>query len=761
MPGYDDPKADVLLLVKAWLERKQRGRWLMVVDNADDMQLLFGGPADSSSGWASSASSHAGKLERYIPECTHGHVFITTRNKQAGLSLAKGNNPIEVEQMDGTESEKLLRTKLKKYPTSGELSTLSSRLEYLPLALVQAAAFIEANTIPISGYLRLLDKSDQHLVDLLGEEFETVGRNWETPRAVAETWILSFEQIQRQNGFAGELLSLMSLFDRQAIPLEFLSHHSKQQGQEQRGEIQLTKALGVLKAFCFVVEDKDRRFDMHRLVQLVTQMWLDRKGTMGQFAEQAVTVVSQAYPYGSYENRALCSALLPHVHAVLRLMSTGTKDEKLARASLLHCGGGFFSYQGQWNEAEKFQLQARGLRREVLGEEHPSTLTSMNNLASTYRDQGRWKEAESLGVQVIETRKRVLGEEHPDTLTSMANLASTYRDQGRWKEAESLGVQVMERRKRVLGEEHPSTLTSMNNLASTYQNQGRWKEAESLGVQVMETFKRVLGEEHPSTLTSIANLASTCQNQGRWKEAESQEVQVIETFKRVLGEEHPSTLTSMNNLASTYQNQGRWKEAESLLVHVMETFKKVLGEEHPSTLTSMNNLASTYRDQGGWKEAESLKVQVMETRKRVLGEEHPSTLTSMANLASTYRNQGRWKEAESLLVYVIETFKRVLGEEHPSTLTSTANLASTYRNQGRWKEAESLNVQVIETFKRVLGEEHPDTLTSMANLASTYRNQGRWKEAESLEAQVMERRKRVLGEEHPSTLTSMANLAHT
>ena len=48
----------------------------------------------------------------------------------------------------------------------------------------------------------------------------------------------------------------------------------------------------------------------------------------------------------------------------------------------------------------------------------------------------------------METRKRVLGQEHPDTLTSMANLASTYRSQGRWKEAEELEVQVMEARKR-------------------------------------------------------------------------------------------------------------------------------------------------------------------------------------------------------------------------------------------------------------------------------------------------------------------------
>ena len=112
-------------------------------------------------------------------------------------------------------------------------------------------------------------------------------------------------------------------------------------------------------------------------------------------------------------------------------------------------------------------------------------------------------------LQVMETSKRILGEEHPDTLTSMANLASTYRNQGRWKEAEELEVQVMDVRKRVLGEEHPDTLTNMANLASTYQNQGRWKEAEELKVQVMEIRKRVLGEEHTPRRLDLSGVLPT------------------------------------------------------------------------------------------------------------------------------------------------------------------------------------------------------------------------------------------------------------
>ena len=61
-----------------------------------------------------------------------------------------------------------------------------------------------------------------------------------------------------------------------------------------------------------------------------------------------------------------------------------------------------------------------------------------------------WKEAEVLEVVVMEKRKNLLGEEHLDTLTSIANLACIYREQDRWKEAEALEVVVMEKRTHVL-----------------------------------------------------------------------------------------------------------------------------------------------------------------------------------------------------------------------------------------------------------------------------------------------------------------------
>ena len=57
-----------------------------------------------------------------------------------------------------------------------------------------------------------------------------------------------------------------------------------------------------------------------------------------------------------------------------------------------------------------------------------------------YKLRGQWDAAKELEVQVMETRKKKLGADHPYTLTSMANLASTYYNQGWWDAAEELEV---------------------------------------------------------------------------------------------------------------------------------------------------------------------------------------------------------------------------------------------------------------------------------------------------------------------------------
>ena len=280
-----------------------------------------------------------------------------------------------------------------------------------------------------------------------------------------------------------------------------------------RSPIRLSKAIQAVQRLSLAactLEGSERIIRIHDLVQLLLRSKLMADAERGQWLEAAIRVVCVAFETigdrRSPRNWSRCGQFVSHIESLEafaeqhRLTNTGLLDASTWAAIYLDAYG-LYRKAANWNERIWDQ------KKIILGEEHPSTLSSMANLASTYRNQGRWKEAEELEVRVMETRKRVLGEEYPDTLTSMANLAAIYRNQGRWKEAEELEVRVMETTKRVLGEEHPDTLSSINNFAFALKDKGEDKKAITLMEECVRKRKQVLGQDHPFTKESEDTLS--------------------------------------------------------------------------------------------------------------------------------------------------------------------------------------------------------------------------------------------------------------
>ena len=274
---------------------------------------------------------------------------------------------------------------------------------------------------------------------------------------------------------------------------------------------------------------------------------------------------------------------------------------------------------------------------EVLGEGHPDTLASRNNLAVAYESAGRLGEAIPLFEEVLADRVRVLGDDHPDTLTSRGNLAAAYYSAGRVGEAIALFEEVLADRVRVLGEDHPDTLVSRNNLAYAYESAGRLGEAITLYEQVLADRVRVLGADHPDTLVSRNNLAGAYESAGRLGEAIPLYEGVLADTRRVLGADHPDTLAFRNNLAYAYESAGRLGEAIPLFEGVFADRRRVLGADHPDTLTSRNNLAGAYRAAGRHHEAITLFKDTLEVCEEVLSPGHPLTTRVRKSLETLER----------------------------------------------------------------------------------------------------------------------------
>ncbi|OAL56170.1 TPR-like protein [Pyrenochaeta sp. DS3sAY3a] len=618
LEGRDDRQTDIFMLVHNWLRNEKHGRWLLVLDNADDAEALTLPAATAAATQAGSRDDiHPRSILSHLPWSKNGSVLVTSRTKSVARQLVEEDDILAVQPMEMATGTELLHKKLGAEVDKSGVADLAAALDFMPLALVQAAAYIRqrAPRCSVQRYLEEFRKSDRKRTGLLDYDGGHLRRDREANNSILLTWQISFDYILQARPSAADLLSLMSFFDRQGIPEVLLRRGSRNvanvnsvSDSEASIDDRIEEDTGfeedilMLRNYSFIKTTAETTtFEMHRLVQLATRKWLEEHGQLETWKQQSISSLCSVFPTGEHENWTECQALFPHAKSALS-QPPQSQESRQQWAFLLYNAAWYAWQKGNISDADQFSLKSREARRKILGPEHVDTLSSiaMSGIAASLA--GRWKEAEELEVQVMETSVRVLGEEHPSTLMSIGNLASTYRNQGRWKEAEELEVQVMETRKRVVGEEHPDTLTSIGNLAST-----------------------VLGEEHPDTLTSIANLASTYWNQGRWKEAEELFVQVMETRMRVLGEEHPDTLTSIANLASTYMTQGRWKEAEAMTRKTLAQREKVLGPQHPDTLMSVYSLAYLLAKQRFYIESSTLYERACAGYDTKLGEDHPTT----------------------------------------------------------------------------------------------------------------------------------------
>jgi tetratricopeptide (TPR) repeat protein len=343
--------------------------------------------------------------------------------------------------------------------------------------------------------------------------------------------------------------------------------------------------------------------------------------------------------------------------------------------------------RGQYAPALELEQKSLALLREILGEDHPDTATSYNNLAATLFAQGKHVEAEAMLRRALAIELKALGEDHPDTGISYNNLAAILLDQGKYPEAEVLVRRTLANKLKTLGEGHPSTADSYNNLAVTLQKQGKDAEAEAMHRRDLAIKLKTLDEGHPSTANSYNNLALTLRVQGKDAEAETMHRRAVAINLKVLGEAHPSTANSYNNLALALSAQRKHGEAEAMHRHALAIRLKALPEGHPSTANSYDNLAATLRNQGKDAEAEAMHRRALAINLKARGEDHPNTAIGYAHLASALEDQGKYAEAEAMNRRALAINLKARGEGHLETANSYRALASSLDLQGRHGEA--------------------------------------------------------------------------
>jgi tetratricopeptide (TPR) repeat protein len=539
---------------------------------------------------------------------------------------------------------------------------LLTLLAHLPLAITQAAAYINKNQISLMEYLQLFENIGRDRIELLSAEFQDNMRYEQTQDPVATTWFISFNQIRKADELAWRILMFLAYIEPKAVPQSILPDGESRQ--------QLTQAIGTLCGYRFL----DRRgssevFDMHSLVHLAIWSWVAENDSERKQRQTTISHLKKVFPTDDWKNRDLWRQYLPHV---IKLLSRSEDDWSGDLCEIGCWAGRCLLMDGRATEAVQLLERVVAVEKMALAENHLSRLASEHALAGAYQANGQVTEAVRLLEHVVAVEKTILAENHLSRLASEHALAGAYQANGQVTEAIGLLEHVVAVREATLAENHPDRLASQHELARIYKDDNQTKKA-------VELLERVVA----------------------FREATS-------------AENHPDRLASQHELARIYKDDNQTKKAVELLEHVVTVREKVLAEHHPSRLASQHSLAIAYRANGQIKKAVELLEHVVAVEAGILAEDHPDRLASEHALAGVYQADGQIKKAIKLLEHVVAVDGMTLAADHPYRLASERELTIAYETSG-WTgdDTEDLASEASDfSWSNSEGSTHPSTLSS-------------------------------------------------
>ncbi|MFF4525377.1 tetratricopeptide repeat protein [Streptomyces bluensis] len=330
---------------------------------------------------------------------------------------------------------------------------LTADLGYFPLAIRQAGAYLAQNRgVSLDAYRRRL-----------GTKLAKTAHGIDPERTIARIWNVTFHTLEEDSPLAVEVLHTAAWLAPDDIPHTLLTPSGADPDD-------IAEAIGTLAAYSMVT-DTGSGLSIHRMVQTVLRT---PQGTVGTYsdrhlhgrdrAEQSVLRHLAPLPGQDNTTNSQWDSITPHLVTLAATTPPGRLIIPLADAYVTATNR--LHQQGHTARTIPLLEAILAERERLLGNTHPYTLTSRNNLAAAFESAGNLERAIPLFEATLAQREQVLGDTHPHTLTSRNSLAGAYESAGDLGRAIPLYEATLAQSERVLGDTHPHTLTSRNNLAS-------------------------------------------------------------------------------------------------------------------------------------------------------------------------------------------------------------------------------------------------------------------------------------------------------
>jgi serine/threonine-protein kinase len=371
--------------------------------------------------------------------------------------------------------------------------------------------------------------------------------------------------------------------------------------------------------------------EMYRILARVHRGLADYEKA-GQLAEQAVAVLdaADADALARAEAHALMAETMASQgryreaeSAHRRALSLAAGETPEVRSRFMN-GLGLSLYSlGRLEEAQLYFEQALSIREE----RQPGSAElaeSYNNLALLHATADRIEPARELYDRAITLRREVLGENHPTTSFSLTNLASLLVQSGQAEEALPAFREALAIRQNAFGPTHPAVGSVLYQLGWANANLDQHEAARDFYEQALAIREQAMGERHPSVAVLHNALASVARAQGRYDEALNRLETALDIYRRSYGESHHDIALVLANLGNTHRALGDIDQAAVLLEEALAMNRAELGERHHHVADNLKALAELHLQKRNLTRAGDYARQALSTYHELHGDEaHP------------------------------------------------------------------------------------------------------------------------------------------
>jgi|GEM_PF-195347 len=232
---------------------------------------------------------------------------------------------------------------------------------------------------------------------------------------------------------------------------------------------------------------------------------------------------------------------------------------------------------------------------ELLGKHHGSDDEGyLNGMCAVYFRQAQHSDAEPFMRRLLAIRRSRLGDDHPSTLESIKNLATLLSEMGQYEESHQLFEEALEGIRRKLGPAHPRTLDTYRDFSNMCNLSGNYDEAVALREAELAVYENELTDQHHRRVECLRNLGMVRYNQKLFDKAEPLLQRALAEATERLGADHSATLACLDSIVVLLLTHRRWAEAAPFLEQAYAIAQQRLGDKHGETIAYLKNVAYAY-----------------------------------------------------------------------------------------------------------------------------------------------------------------------